>query len=106
MTYDPMDANKATSETDVAPSNPIVEIYTSPFCGYCSHAKQLLDRKGVNYEEYGVMMKPVLRDQMIKRAGGKTSVPQIFINDEHIGGCDELMELDYDGLLNAKLGLG
>ena len=83
-----------------------VEIYTSPLCGYCSRAKSLLDKKGVAYTEHNIMMKPALRAKMIERAGGKTSVPQIFIDDKGIGGCDELFELDFDDELDPMLGIG
>ena len=82
-----------------------VEIYTSPFCGFCTQAKNLLDKKGVAFEEIDTFMKGDVRKKMIERTGGKTSVPQIFIDDEAIGGCDELYELDFDGELDAKLGL-
>ncbi|MBT4889623.1 MAG: glutaredoxin 3 [Rhodospirillales bacterium] len=84
---------------------PRIEIYTSMFCGYCSRAKSLLNSKGVTYEEISIMMDPGLRDEMIKRTGGKTSVPQIFINDNSIGGSDELAVLDHTGRLDKLLGL-
>jgi len=84
---------------------PVIEIYTSPFCGYCSYAKGLLDRKGVEYKELDVMMAPDLRQEMTSRSGGKTSVPQIFFDDQLIGGCDELVALEQAGTLDAKLGL-
>ncbi len=86
-------------------ANVRVQIYTSPFCGYCIRAKSLLDDKGVDYEEFGVMMDRGLHSEMLNRSNGKTSVPQIFINDEHIGGCDELYALDREQALDAKLGL-
>ncbi len=73
------------------------------FCGFCMRAKALLDQKGVAYEEYSVMMDAGLRDTMTKRAGGNHQVPQIFINDEHIGGCNELLTLEMAGALDAKL---
>ncbi len=94
------------SKTDTA-NRPFVEIYTSPFCGFCMRAKKLLEKKGVAYEEYDVMMKPGLRKEMIERAGDEDSytVPQIFIDDEHIGGCDDLMFLDFEGELDTKLAL-
>lgn len=82
-----------------------VEIYTSPFCGYCARAKSLLARKGVDYVEFDVMVHSDLRDEMVKRANGRTSVPQIFIAGRHVGGCDEIHALDraggLDPLLNA-----
>ena len=81
-----------------------VELYTTVFCPYCSRARALLERKGVAYTEIDIIEEPTRRDEMIQRAGGRTSVPQIFINDEHIGGSDELVGLDRAGELDAKLG--
>lgn len=83
-----------------------VEIYTGMMCGFCSAAKRLLKQKGVGFEEMDVTMKPGKRAEMIQRANGRHSVPQIFIDGEHIGGCDELYALESDGKLDAKLGLG
>jgi glutaredoxin 3 len=83
---------------------PKVEIYTQPFCGYCDRAKRLLDRKGVDYEEIDVMMEPARRREMIQRSNGRTTTPQIFIDDSGVGGCDELMALDASGRLDALLG--
>lgn len=80
-----------------------IEIYTSPFCGFCSAAKKLLGKKNAAFEEFDVMMHPKRKREMVARAGGQTSVPQIFIDDEHIGGCDDLFELEADGELDAKL---
>jgi glutaredoxin 3 len=85
---------------------PKVEIYSTLFCPYCARAKSLLERKGVAYENIDVMEQPDRRDEMVARAGGRSSVPQIFIGGEHIGGSDELAALDRDGRLDAKLGLG
>jgi len=85
---------------------PKVEIYSTLFCPYCARAKSLLERKGVAYENIDVMEQPARRDEMVARAGGRTSVPQIFIGGEHIGGSDELAALDNAGWLDAKLGLG
>lgn len=82
-----------------------VEIYTGMMCGYCSAAKRLLKKKGVEFTETDVTWKPSKRAEMMQRANGKHSVPQIFINDEHVGGCDELYALDAAGKLDAKLGL-
>ncbi len=82
-----------------------VEIYCSQFCGYCHRAKMLLDSKGVQYSEISVDNQPEKRTEMVERSGGLTSVPQIFINNEHIGGCDDLYELESQGLLDEKLGL-
>lgn len=84
-------------------SRPVVEIYTSPFCGYCGRAKALLQQKGVTFQEYDVMMDSNLRAVMTERAGGDHRVPQVFINDEHIGGSDKLMMLEMAGGLDAKL---
>ncbi len=79
-----------------------VEIYSSPYCPYCVRAKALLDRKGADYEEIDVMAKPDRRPEMERRAGRHT-VPQIFIDGTHIGGCDELMALDRKGGLDPLL---
>ena len=82
-----------------------VEIYTGMMCGYCSAAKRLLKKKGVEFTETDVTWKPGKRAEMMQRARGKRSVPQIFIDDVHVGGCDELYALDAAGKLDAKLGL-
>ena len=81
-----------------------VEMYSTMWCPYCSHARALLERKGVAFTEIDLMEEPGRRDEMIRRAGGRTSVPQIFINGEHIGGSDELVALERAGELDAKLG--
>src|SRR5262249_41925837 len=80
-----------------------VEIYTSPFCGYCYRAKKLLSQKGVDFVEYDTMADSALRDVMVERAGGRTTVPQIFVDGAHIGGSDELHALDAAGKLDALL---
>ncbi len=80
-----------------------VEVYSTLFCPYCARAKSLLEKKGVAYQNIDVMEDSSRRDEMVKRAGGRTSVPQIFINGEHIGGSDELHALDRAGGLDAKL---
>ncbi len=80
-----------------------VEIYTSPFCPYCTRAKQLLHSKGVAYKEIDVMMHPDRRREMEDRAGRHT-VPQIFIDGTHVGGCDDLVALDSKGGLDPLLG--
>jgi glutaredoxin 3 len=82
-----------------------VEIYSSMFCGYCARAKALLERKGVAYEEIDVLEDTSRRDEMVKRAHGGATVPQIFIDGAHIGGSDELAALDRAGKLDALLGL-
>lgn len=81
-----------------------VEIYSSHHCGYCVRAKMLLDRKGVPYVEYLIDDQPELRPIMVERTGGSRSVPQIFINDRHIGGCDDLYQLEMRGMLDGLLG--
>ena len=80
-----------------------VEIYTSVMCPYCSRAVGLLQSKDINFEQIDVSMSGALRHTMRSRTGGLTSVPQIFIDDEHIGGCDDLMALDTSGHLDALL---
>jgi glutaredoxin 3 len=82
-----------------------VELYTTMFCPYCARARALLERKGVTYTDIDILEEPARRGEMIRRAGGRTTVPQIFINGEHIGGSDELVALDRVGDLDAKLGL-
>ncbi len=79
-----------------------IEIYTSPFCGYCARAKSLLDSKGAEYEEADVMMDDKKRAEMRSRTN-RTSVPQIFINGQHIGGSDDLAALEQAGKLDALL---
>jgi glutaredoxin 3 len=80
-----------------------VEIYSTLLCPYCSAAKRLLSRYGVIYDEVDVTFNSEGRLKMTKRAGGKTSVPQIFIDGVHIGGCDELVLLDRAGTLAPLL---
>ncbi len=80
-----------------------VEIYTKFFCPYCSRALALLSSKGVAYEETDITLDSCARKAMIKRADGRTTVPQIFINDAHIGGCDDLVSLENHGKLDALL---
>jgi glutaredoxin 3 len=81
-----------------------VELYTTMFCPYCVRARALLERKGAAFTEIDIIEEPARRAEMIRRADGRTSVPQIFINGEHIGGSDELAALDRAGALDAKLG--
>ena len=81
-----------------------VEIYTSPLCGFCHAAKRLLSQKGVNFAEIDVSAQPEKRSEMTKRANGGRTVPQIFIGDTHVGGCDELFALDRAGRLDPLLG--
>lgn len=80
-----------------------VEIYTKFGCPYCVRAKHLLETKGVSYSEYDVTMGGAKREEMVARAPGARTVPQIFINDVAIGGSDDLRELDYEGKLDALL---
>ena len=80
-----------------------VEIYTSPLCGYCHAAKRLLTQKGVSFTEYDVLREPELRAQMQARAPGARTVPQIWIGETHVGGCDELYALDRAGKLDPLL---
>lgn len=82
-----------------------VEIYTGMFCGFCSAAKRLLKEKGVDFEETDVSTNAAKKQEMLARANGSRTVPQIFIDNEHIGGCDDLYALDSSGKLDAKLGL-
>jgi len=79
-----------------------VTIYTRDFCGYCARAKALLDSKGVDYAEYNATTTPEYRQEMIEKSGG-TTFPQIFINGEHVGGCDDLHALERAGKLDALL---
>jgi len=80
-----------------------VEIYTTRFCGFCIAAKRLLAKKNVNYSEIDVGSQPQMRAEMLQRSGGGRTVPQIFIGGRHVGGCDELYELERSGKLNSLL---
>ncbi|HEX8535354.1 MAG TPA: glutaredoxin 3 [Allosphingosinicella sp.] len=82
---------------------PRVEIYTKFFCPYCARAKRLLDEKGVQYEEFEISAGGDKREEMVQRAGGRTTVPQIFIEGQHIGGSDDLAALERGGKLDALL---
>ncbi|MET3615874.1 glutaredoxin 3 [Rhizobium aquaticum] len=79
-----------------------VTIYTRQMCGYCSAAKALLDRKGVSYTEHDASFDPKLRQEMMDRSG-RSTFPQIFIGEKHVGGCDDLHALDGTGKLDALL---
>ena len=83
-----------------------IEIYTKAFCGFCSRAKSLLDRKGAGFQEIDVTMDRAGFDAMVDRAHGRRTVPQIFIDGKHIGGSDDLAELEAKGELDALLGTG
>jgi glutaredoxin 3 len=80
-----------------------VEIYTTHICGFCQRAKQLLSQKGAKFMDINIMVNAGKREEMIKRSNGGTTVPQIFIGDKHIGGCDDLFDLEYDGALDKLL---
>jgi glutaredoxin 3 len=80
-----------------------IEVYSSPYCGYCSRAKDLLRRKGVEFTEIDVMDDGAKRSEMVARANGRRTVPQIFIDGRHIGGCDELYALNSAGKLDPLL---
>ena len=82
-----------------------VEIYTGMMCGFCSAAKRLLKQKGVDFEETDTSFNSAKKQEMLSRANGSHTVPQIFIDDEHIGGCDDLYALESSGQLDTKLGL-
>jgi len=80
-----------------------VEIYTSPLCGFCHAAKRLLGQKGVDYAEVDVLANPDRKSEMIARASGGRTVPQIFIGETHVGGCDDLFALEQAGKLDSLL---
>jgi glutaredoxin 3 len=80
-----------------------VTIYTTPICPYCVRAKSLLGKKGVSYAEVDVMMDMKAREEMLAKSGGARTVPQIFIGDTHVGGCDDLYALERDGKLDPLL---
>ncbi len=81
----------------------MVVIYTRMFCGYCSAAMALLDKKGIAYEEIDATFSPEKRQEMLDKSGGRSTFPQIFIRDSHVGGFDELNALDRAGKLDALL---
>ena len=83
-------------------AQPRITIYTTPYCPYCHAAKALLKRKGVSFEEIDVQ-DPALRQQMMLRASGRRTVPQIFIGETHVGGSDDIHELDRRGALDPLL---
>ena len=80
-----------------------ITVYSGPMCGYCEAAKKLLSRNNLEYKEIDVSTGATLRDEMTKRANGRRTIPQIFFNDEHIGGYQELRELEKTGKLLTKL---
>jgi glutaredoxin 3 len=81
----------------------MIEIYTTTTCPYCDRAKDLLRRKGVEFTETDVTHSPDVREKMMQRAGGRRTVPQIFIHDTHVGGCDDLYRLESLGELDPLL---
>jgi glutaredoxin 3 len=80
-----------------------VEIYTKQYCSYCHYAKELLSRKGVSFREIDVTGNREMREQMVQRAGGRATLPQIFIGAMYVGGCDELYALEDAGKLDPLL---
>lgn len=82
---------------------PQIDIYTQPYCPYCARAIALLTQKGVAFNEISAPQGSAAREESIQRAGGRTSVPQIFINAQHVGGCDDLLALDRTGGLDKLL---
>ena len=80
-----------------------IDIYTSPLCGFCTFAKNLLIKKGLDFKEYDILKDPSLKSIMIVRANGSKTVPQIFINQKHIGGWEQLFGLDQNGKLDEIL---
>jgi len=82
---------------------PSITIYTKSWCPYCSAAKKLLDEKGSAFTEIDIEKRPEARAEMIQRANGRSTVPQIFIGEKHVGGCDDLYALDDRGQLESLL---
>ncbi len=80
-----------------------IEVYSGNFCPYCIRAKMLLKKKGLPFVEYNVQAEPERRDEMLRRSGGVRTVPQIFINNRHVGGCDELYALERKKELDSWL---
>lgn len=84
---------------------PHVEIYTQPWCPYCARAKRLFERKGVQFEEIDAPHGTAAREEAIRRSGGRTTVPQIFVDGQYVGDCDGVIELEAKGQLDALLAL-
>jgi glutaredoxin 3 len=80
-----------------------VTIYTRAMCGFCSRAKALLKQKGVAFVEHDATMKPAVKAEMVSKSGGAATFPQIFIGDNHVGGCDDLFALERAGKLDPLL---
>ena len=89
--------------TTTPPLKALIEVYHSPLCPYCVRARRTLDHLGAQYKDYNVLFQPALRHEMVARSHGRTTVPQIFINDKHIGGNDDMQRLLADGRLLALL---
>ncbi len=84
-------------------SQATIEVYSGDYCPYCVRAKSLLKKRGLNFIEYNVQTEPDKRTEMMKRSNGGRSIPQIFINDKHVGGCDDLYAIDKKGQLDSWL---
>jgi glutaredoxin 3 len=82
---------------------PHITVYSGPNCPYCERAKALLKKKGATFEDFNVRTDAAKFDEMLKKSGGKKTIPQIFINDKHIGGCDDLYALESAGKLDGLL---
>lgn len=82
---------------------PRIVVYSGPGCPYCDRAKALLKKKGATFEDINVRADPAKLEEMLRKSGGKKTIPQIFINDKHIGGCEELYALDAKGGLDPLL---
>ena len=80
-----------------------IEIYTTPFCPFCVRAKSLLKSKGVEFKEIDVMMRPGRRKEMTERAGGRHTVPQIFVDGDYLGDCTDIHNMNSEGRLDAAL---
>lgn len=94
--------DKGPKRTQLMPMASIL-IYTKAFCPYCTRAKRLLDEKGAAYEEIDISMGGPKRQEMLAKSNGRTTVPQIFIGDTHVGGSDDLAALEREGRLDALL---
>ena len=82
-----------------------VEIYTSPLCGFCHAAKRLLSKKGITFSEIDIWADPSRKPEMMQRANGRHTVPQVFVGETHVGGCDDLYELERNGKLDGLIGV-
>ena len=82
---------------------PRIIVYSGPNCPYCERAKALLKKKSVSFEEINIRTDPGMREEMLQKSNGKKTIPQIFINDQHIGGCDDLYALEAAGKLDGLL---